>query len=107
MVTMTTVSQQEGSPEVRYTPVPEAIISGAAQQAAMRRIKDISLQLALRSAATMHTFVQVSLACALTHMYELCEYCVVPSWLYTAPFRASPAPTCMLVDQPVSRRYMS
>ena len=50
---------QEGAPEVRYTPVPEAVISEAAQQAAMRRIRDVSLQLALRSAATMHTFVQV------------------------------------------------
>ena len=55
---------QGGAPEVRYTPVPEAVISEAAQQAAMRRIRDVSLQLALRSAATMHTFVQVC-ACAL------------------------------------------
>lgn len=51
---------QEGAPEVRYTPVPEAVISEAAQQAAQRRIRDVSLQLALRSAATMHTFVQAN-----------------------------------------------
>ncbi len=52
-------TSQEGEEEVRYTPVPEGIIGDAAVEGATRRIQDVALELALRSAATLHTFVQV------------------------------------------------
>lgn len=44
---------------MRYTPVPEGIIGDAALEGATRRIQDVAAELALRSAATLHTFVQV------------------------------------------------
>lgn len=44
---------------MRYTPVPEGTIGATVLAAALRRIQDIALKLALRSAATLHTFVQV------------------------------------------------
>lgn len=50
---------QEGAEEARYTPVPEAIIGDAALDGATRRIQEVAVHLALRSAATLHTFVQV------------------------------------------------
>lgn len=59
---------QDGAEELRYTPVPEAFIGDNVMQAAIRRIQDIAIRLALRSAATLHTFVQVRIVSAM-HMW--------------------------------------
>lgn len=51
-----TVLEAEGT--LRYTPVPEAIVSEASLAEAAHRVRRVSQQLALRGAAVIHTFVQ-------------------------------------------------
>lgn len=51
---------QEGDGTLRYTPVPDTIVSEASLAEAAHRVTRVSHQLALRGAAVIHTFVQAS-----------------------------------------------
>ena len=88
---------QEESEGLRYTPVPESVISAQAQERAAHRITNVAVKLALRSAATLHTFVQ-----ARGHTSRNDIQLQASNRLWTAPCGSNAISRCM----PSYRRFL-